>query len=225
MPEPLFADRAEAGRLLAAKIAALKLERPVVYALPRGGAPVAFEIAKAIGAPLDLVLVRKIGVPSQPELAVGSIVDGERPDIIVNQNIVAAAGVSEAAFKAIAARELAEIERRRVLYGAHRQPVRAEGRSVVLVDDGVATGASMRAAITAMRRRRPRLLIAAAPVAAPDTARDLACAADRFICLAAPSAFGGVGAFYRDFHQLEDAEVLKVLADADALGLGAEQAH
>lgn len=222
MLQPLFDNRAEAGRLLAAKIVALKLERPAVYALPRGGAPVGLEIAKAIGAPLDLLLVRKIGLPTHPELAAGSIIDGERPDIIVNPDIIAASGLSRAAFDAIAARELAEIERRRALYGAERSPISAEGRSVILVDDGVATGASMRAAIAAMRRRRPRLLLAAAPVAAPDTARDLARAADRFICLAAPETFQGVGAFYRDFHQLDDADVLAALAEADALGLNAE---
>jgi putative phosphoribosyl transferase len=221
----LFADRAEAGRRLAGQLMTLQLDRPIVYALPRGGVPVAYEVADALGAPLDLVLVRKIGVPSQPELAAGSIVDGDRPEVIVNRDVVAACGINSETFKAIAERELAEIERRRTLYGAAHAPVPAFGRTVILVDDGVATGASMAAAITAMRRRGAKYIVAAAPVAAPDTARELAQSADRFVSLAIPQRFTSVGRYYEDFHQLGDEEVLDVLAKANARKLGPVETH
>lgn len=214
MLELPFPDRAAAGRALAAALAARAFKRPVVYALPRGGVPAAVEIAKALDAPLDLLLVRKIGAPGQEELAAGSIVDGERPDLILNEEIIAALGMSRAQIDSVAARELREIERRRALYLPGRAPVSAAGRTAILVDDGVATGASMKAAIAAVRRRTPERIVVAVPVAAPDTAAELASLADDVVCLATPARFGAVGLYYRDFHQLEDDEVIALLAAA-----------
>ena len=214
MAEPLFTDRASAGRLLAAELAKRALERPIIYALPRGGVPVALEIARALRAPLDLLLVRKIGVPWHSELAAGSIVDGEHPDIVVNENVVRAVGLSSAELSLAAARELREIERRRAIYLPGRRPLSAEGRTAILVDDGIATGASMRVAITAIRRRKPLRIIVAVPVVAPDTAAALGALADEIVFLAAPQPFHAVGLHYRDFHQLDDEEVIALLAEA-----------
>jgi putative phosphoribosyl transferase len=214
MAEPLFIDRASAGRLLAAELVKRTFAQPVVYALPRGGVPVALEIAKALKAPLDVLLVRKIGVPWRSELAAGSIVDGEHPDIVRNEDVIRDAGVSEADFAEGAAIELREIERRRRLYAPERAPVSAEGRSAILVDDGIATGASMRAAIIAVRRRKPMRIIAAVPVVAPATAAELRALADDVVCLAEPPLFFAVGAHYLDFHQLDDGEVTVLLAQA-----------
>jgi putative phosphoribosyl transferase len=196
------------------------LEHPVIYALPRGGVPVAAEIAKALDAPLDLLLVRKIGVPWHEELAAGSIVDGERPDVVVNESIMRAARVSEADFAESAARELREIERRRALYLPGRRPIPAEGRTAILVDDGIATGASMRAAITAVRRRKPRRIIVAVPVLAPETAAAFRALADDVVYVAAPQLFRAVGLHYRDFHQLDDGEVTALLSQAQARANG-----
>jgi putative phosphoribosyl transferase len=208
---PIFTDRAEAGRLLGNKLAKRGYEDPVVYALPRGGVAVAVEIAEILGAPLDLLLVRKIGVPGYAELAAGSIVDGERPDIIVNEHVAIAARLSRAQIEAAGRRELEEIERRRALYLPGRAPISAQGRTAILVDDGIATGASIKAAITAIRRRAPRRVVIAVPVAAADTAAELAERSDEFVCLAAPRDFGSVGYYYLDFHQLDDDEVVALL--------------
>lgn len=209
----LFHDRAAAGRLLALELQKLAPADPVVYALPRGGVAVGAEIAKALSAPLDLVFVRKIGVPQQPELAAGSIVDGDTPELIVNEEIVRAAGLRETQLERLAQAALKEIERRRALYLPGREPIAAHGKTAILVDDGVATGASMRAAIAGVRRRGPKRVIAAVPVAPPGTAELLAAAVDDFVCLSIPSQFAGVGAFFRDFHQLDDAEVIALLAE------------
>lgn len=216
-----FPDRAAAGRALAAELLERGLEDPVVYALPRGGVPVAAEIARALKAPLDLLLVRKIGAPGQEELAAGSIVDGERPDIILNEDVVAGFAITPAEIQSVAARELREIERRRALYLPGRPPVSTKGRTAILVDDGVATGASMKAAIAAVRRREPKRVVVAVPVAAPDTAAELSMLADEIVCLATPARFGAVGFYYRDFHQLEDDEVIALLT---ASGGGAQTA-
>ncbi len=208
---PLFDDRAQAGHMLAGKLRGRAYPDPVVYALPRGGVAVAIEIAEALRAPLDLVLVRKIGVPGYEELAAGSIVDGERPDIIMNEDVARAAHLSRAEIEAAGARQLEEIERRRALYLPGRAPIPAKNRTAILVDDGIATGASMKAAILAIRRRSPRRIVIAVPVAAADTAAELAELADEFVCLAAPRNFGSVGFYYRDVHQLDDDEVVALL--------------
>jgi putative phosphoribosyl transferase len=211
MIRTLFADRTEAGRLLGAKLEKRALEAPVVYALPRGGVAVAVEIAEMLSAPLDLLLVRKIGVPGYEELAAGSIVDGSQPDIIFNEDVLLEANLSRARVEAAGRRELEEIERRRALYMPGRAPISAKDRTVILVDDGIATGASMKAAVTAIRRRAPRRVVIAVPVAAADTAAELAELVDEFVCLAAPPRFGAVGYYYRDFHQLDDDEVVALL--------------
>jgi putative phosphoribosyl transferase len=207
-----FPDRAAAGRALGAELQRRGLEAPIVYALPRGGVPVAVEIAATLSAPLDLLLVRKIGVPGHEEWAAGSIVDGERPDIVLNSDVMQAVGLSQTDIAEAARRQLREIERRRAIYAPGRAPISAKGKTAILVDDGVATGASMKAAITAVRRRGPKRVVVAVPVASPDTATELAALADEIVVLAAPANFRAVGLYYQDFHQLEDAEVVRLLA-------------
>lgn len=208
----MFSNRPAAGRQLAVRLAAMHLERPVVLALPRGGVPVGFAIAQALGAPLDLVLVRKLGAPDQPELALGAVVDGSRPEIVLNDDIVRHLGVSERWIEAAAERQLAEIERRRSLYFAGRARVPLAGRTAIVVDDGIATGATMEAALHATRRAGPAALVLAVPVAPPDTLERLRSQVDQVVCLAAPAFFPAVGAFYRDFEQVEDKTVADLLA-------------
>ncbi len=217
-PRPLiFQDRAEAGRLLAGRLARMGLADPVIYALPRGGAPVAAEIARKLDAPLDLIFSRKIGAPRQPELALGAAVDGENPEIVVNADIVAAMGVGRKEIERLAAVQFEEIERRRALYLGNAAPVVASGRTAVLVDDGIATGASMEAAIHALKRRGPRTLVVAAPVAARSAVLRLGEQVDEIVTLAAPPTFCAIGEFYLDFHQLDDAEVMALMADFAAM--------
>jgi putative phosphoribosyl transferase len=213
----IFTDRAAAGRALATRIAQLAPPRPVVYALLRGGAPVALEIAKALKAPLDLLFVRKIGAPRNEELAAAAVVDGEQPEIVFNRDVMRAVRLTEADIEARARPQLQEIERRRALFMPGRRPVAARGRTAILVDDGVATGASMRAAIAAARRRAPQRIIVAVPVASPQAASELGELADDVVCLATPDDFFGVGAFYRDFHQLTDKEIVDLLAGYPAM--------
>ncbi|WP_372623028.1 phosphoribosyltransferase [Falsiroseomonas sp.] len=191
---------------------ALRLRDPVVYALPRGGVPVAAEVAAALGAPLDLVLVRKIGAPGQPELAIGAVVDGDNPEVVLNADIVAATGATSAFIAAARRRELAEIERRRARYLAGRAPMDPTGRAAVLVDDGIATGASARVALHALRRRGAARLVLAVPVAPPETLQALRGEVDEIVCLLEAELFFGIGAFYRDFHQLSDEEVIASIA-------------
>lgn len=209
-----FSNRASAGDLLAEELATRRYMAPVVYALPRGGVPVAAPIAEALSAPLDLLLVRKIGAPGHEELAAGSIIDGEEPDIVLNEDVIRALGIGDESLRRAAKAELAEIERRRALYMPGKAPTSAKGKTAILVDDGVATGASMRAAITAVRRRAPQCIVVAVPVAARDTADELRALADDVVCLAEPERFGAVGYYYEDFHQLTDDEVIALLAQA-----------
>jgi putative phosphoribosyl transferase len=209
-----FVDRASAGRSLAREIARRGFKQPVVYALPRGGVPVAAPIAAALDAPLDLLMVRKLGVPSQPELAAGSIVDGEKPDIILNERIVQAAGLTGDDLKRLGDAELKEIERRRRIYLPDRAPISAQGKTAILVDDGIATGASIRAAITAVRRRNPLRIVVAVPVASREAIEDLQKVVEEVICLMIPPRFGAVGYHYDDFDQVRDDEVIALLASA-----------
>ncbi|MGE5712319.1 MAG: phosphoribosyltransferase [Betaproteobacteria bacterium] len=209
-----FADRVEAGRMLGARLAALQLVNPVVLALPRGGVPVALEVARALDAPLDLLLVRKIGVPWQPELAVAAVMDGTEPVVVVERHIQAEAGVKQEYIEQRAKEELAEIERRRRTYLAERAPVAVAGRTAIVVDDGIATGTTMRAALKGLRRRNPARLVLAVPVAPPDTIEELRQEVDDVVCLAQPSFFGAIGYFYRDFHQLSDDEVIALMRQA-----------
>lgn len=215
MPRKLiFADRTEAGALLAEKVAALELADPVVLALPRGGVPVAAEIAARLGAPLDVAFVRKLGAPAQPELAIGAVADGDSPEIVVNHKIVAALDVDESFIAAEAARELAVLDRRRREYAAFRPDVPLTGRSVIVVDDGVATGMTMRAALRSVRKKEPARLIAAVPVASREAARMLAREADAVVYLGAARNFGAVGAYYREFGQLGEEDVARLLRAA-----------
>ncbi|MGA0610791.1 phosphoribosyltransferase [Caldimonas sp. KR1-144] len=206
-----FADRAEAGRLLAAALRPLQLEHPVVIALPRGGVPVAAEVARELQAPLDLILVRKIGAPTQPELAVAAIVDGEPPQIVRDATTMAMTGADEAYVQRVAAEEQRENLRRRQAYLHGRAPLPLAGRTAILVDDGIATGTTVRAALAALRQRGPARLVLAVPVAPPDTVAALRGAVDELVCLRQPGFFHAVGVHYADFHQVEDREVVDAL--------------
>ena len=209
-----FMNRVEAGRLLGQRLATLKLVDPVVLALPRGGVPVAAEVARALRAPLDLLMVRKIGAPGQREVAVAAVVDGDHPEIVVDEETLSLSGAGRAYVEAEAARELKEVERRRALYLRGRSPVPLAGRSVVLVDDGIATGTTVRAALKALQRSNAARLVLAVPVAAADTAAQLRAEVDDLVCLSQPEFFDAVGAHYRDFHQIEDEEVIALLDTA-----------
>ncbi len=209
-----FMDRADAGRRLAEKLRHLKDRSPVVLALPRGGVPVGFEIAHELDAPLDLVLVRKIGVPWQPELALGAVTDGEQPETFIDRELATALAISDEYVKNETARQLEELERRRRIYCAGRAPLDIAGRTAIVVDDGIATGATMRVALRAARRRNPAWLVLAAPVAAPDTIAKLRPEADEVVCVDMPAGLGAIGFYYTDFHQVSDAEVTAILARA-----------
>jgi len=212
-----FTDRTEAGRALAQRLVRMSLGAPiVVLALPRGGVPVGAEIARALAAPLDLLLVRKIGAPWQRELAVAAVVDGQPPDIVVDEETMALTGVDQAYVEAEAAREAVEIERRRGVYLKGRAPVDVEGATVIVVDDGIATGTTVRAALKALRRRHPARLVLAVPVAPSDTLAALRAEVDDIVCLAEPFPFHAIGLHYVDFHQVGDNEVLAALAAANA---------
>lgn len=207
-----FIDRVDAGRKLAKALAACTEQRPIVLALPRGGVPVAAEIATALDAPLDLILVRKIGVPFQPELAMGAVVDGSEPMVVRYESVIRLAGVSEAEFNTIRDQEVAEIERRRKLYLGDRPHPQISGRTVIIVDDGIATGATTRAALQATRMRNPNKLVLAVPVAPTSTLRELRGEAEEIVCLEDYEDFGAIGLFYSDFRQISDDEVIDLLA-------------
>ena len=206
-----FTDREHGGRLLAASLTAMDLPRPVVYALPRGGVPVATEVARALHAPLDLIMVRKIGARFAPEFALAAVVDGERAETVVNQEILRLTGATEAFLEHARKRELQEIERRRSLYLGNHVPVAVAGHSAIIVDDGLATGATAKAALAAVKRRGAARAILAVPVAPVDTVEDLRRHADTVVCLHVAQDFPGVGAFYADFHQLTDEETVGLL--------------
>ena len=209
-----FQDRSAAGRLLAARLLSMKLPNPVVYALPRGGVPVGLEVARALHAPLELVLVRKIGTPGAPEVALGAVADGEDPQVVINEDIRRACGATDMRIARARDDALAEIERRRALYQQGRPPIDPVGRTAIVVDDGLATGATAKAALAALRRKRVGRTILAIPVAPKAELANLAVHADEIVCLIAASRFRGVGAFYDDFHQLTDAETIGLLRQA-----------
>jgi putative phosphoribosyl transferase len=207
-----FQNRTEAGRQLAAALLKYKDQQPVILALPRGGVVVAAEVAQALEAPLDLILVRKIGVPFQPELAMGAVVDGAQPVIVRNEDVIRMAGIQEADFKAVCEGELAEIERRRQRYLGGRERVEVKDRIAIVVDDGVATGATTRAALRAMRVRNPKKLVLAVPVAPTESLAELRTEADDLVCLEDHEAFGAIGFYYSDFRQVSDQQVIDTLA-------------
>lgn len=213
----LFVDRQDAGRRLAAELVRFAGQRPVVLALPRGGVPVGFEVARELAAPLDVILVRKIGLPWQPELAVGAIVDGERLDKVIDEELVDLAGVPEAYMEAEIAKQIREIERRRKLYFKGRRPTEVRRRTAIVVDDGIATGSTMRAALRAIRRRGPARLVLAVPVGPEKTVAALRSEVDELVCLVVPDDFLAIGQFYGDFRQVSDEEVVELLDRAAAL--------
>ncbi|MDH3228792.1 MAG: phosphoribosyltransferase [Alphaproteobacteria bacterium] len=211
MSPALFADREDAGRQLAARLLHFKTRDPVVLALPRGGVPVGREVAAALDAPMDLILVRKIGAPGQPELALGAVVDGARPELVINEDVKAMLHVTDDYIAQAEARQLEEIRRRRELWLGDRPRVAVEGKTALIVDDGIATGATVRAALHAVRRARPARLVLAAPVAPPDTIESLHDDADEIVCLATPEAFWAISTFYQDFPQVADTEVTAMM--------------
>lgn len=208
-----FIDRVQAGRLLGRALAAYRGRGDVlVLALPRGGVPVACEIASALGAQVDLIIVRKLGTPGQEELAMGAIASGGIR--VLNEDVVEPLGISERVIAEVETRERRELERREREYrGTHPRPAVA-GRCVILVDDGVATGATMRAAIAGLRRQQPARIVVAVPVAPPETVDVLKSEADEVVCLAAPEYFVAIGRWYVDFAQLSDDEVRRLLSRA-----------
>ena len=207
----VFADRADAGRKLAARLLKYKDKQPVVLGVPRGGVPVAFEVARALNAPLDVIIVRKLGAPGEPELGVGAVVDGDHPETILNPEVMSALRVSRAYLEREIQNQLKEIHRRNLLYRAGRVRIELKGRTVIVVDDGIATGGSIRAALRGVRQQAPKKVVLAVPVGPADTIASLRGEVDEIVCLSTPSMFFGIGEFYSDFHQLADAEVIRLL--------------
>ena len=212
---PGFADRRDAGRRLAEQLLPLVDADPVVVALPRGGVPVAEEVARALGAPLEILAVRKLGAPHNPEYGIGAIAeDGTR---VLDPEALAVLGIDNGTLAAITDRERQELDRRVATYRADRPPLGLEGRTVIVVDDGVATGVTDIAALRSIGRRRPRCLILAVPVVAPESIARLRAEADDVVCLLAPTPLYGVGQWYGDFSQVSDREVIDALnASTDA---------
>jgi putative phosphoribosyl transferase len=207
----MFRDRTEAGRQLAGALTRFRTLDPVVLALVRGGLPVAYEAAEALDAPLDIVLVRKIGAPSHPELALGAVADGPGPEIVVNEEILPLFGMTEEDARRAAGPPLEEIRRRRELYLRGRPRAEIAGKTAIVIDDGIATGATTRAALHAVRRQNPARLVLAVPVAPPDSLEAMRREADEVVCLQTPEPFFAIGCFYMDFHQIGDDEVIDLL--------------
>ncbi len=215
----MFNDRDDAGRQLAEAVAAAAPRAPVVLALPRGGVPVARPVARRLGAPLDLLLVRKLGVPGQPELAAGAVVDGAAHEVVFNADVLRMTGLAEGDFDHAIRDKLKEIEARRQSYLQGRAPVDVEGRTAIVVDDGIATGATVRAALKALRRRAPQAIWLAVPVAPREAIAEMEPLVDRLICLEVPPMFYAVGAHYARFDQVDDAEVVAGMrAEAEQSG-------
>jgi putative phosphoribosyl transferase len=212
----MFMDRTEAGRRLAVVIAGKQYDNPIVLALPRGGIPVALEIARALHVPMDLLLVRKVGVPFQPELAAAAIVDGARPHIVLNPPVLRAAGLDAEDLADDIEREKRELERRRTAYLKGRKRSSVKGRTAIIVDDGIATGTTVRAALEALRNEGPTRVVLAIPVAPHDALEELAHLVDEIVCLEQPEPFYAIGAHYSDFGQLSDADVAHFMDSAEA---------
>jgi putative phosphoribosyl transferase len=210
----MFDDRQQAGRQLATELAALRLQQPVVLALPRGGVPVAAEVAATLDAPLDLIIVRKVGAPGNPELAVAAIVDGDPADVVLNREIIETYALGNSDLAALIKSERPELERRRLAYRGDRHPLSVDGRTAILVDDGAATGTTMKVAIRALRRRSPREIVVALPVAPPETVAELALEADRVVCLRQPARFMALSRHYLTFPQLSDGDVTTAVSES-----------
>jgi len=206
----MFADRREAGRKLAAELLEYKGKDAVVVAIPRGGVVVADEVARELNCPLDLIIPRKIGAPGNPELAIGAVAGAGK--VIINENLKYGLGVSDGYLDEEIKRQLKEIERRRGMYFGGKPPTGFKDKTVILVDDGLATGYTATAAVSAIREERPREIILAVPVAPRDTCQALSKKVDKMICLSAPEMFYAVGQFYQDFSQTTDDEVIEILS-------------
>jgi predicted phosphoribosyltransferase len=219
MQPPYFRDRKEAGRLLAARLAAYT-NRPdvLVLALPRGGVPVAYEVARALKAPLDVFIVRKLGVPGHEELAMGAVATGGVR--VLNDAIVNALRIPESVIDMVAAKEEQELARREHLYRGNRPAPDVRGRTVILVDDGLATGATMLAAIKALQQQKPARIVVAVPTAAPETCEELRAEVDHVVCAITPQPFHAVGLWYQDFSQTTDEEVRNLLSLSPGAGKG-----
>lgn len=212
----IFKDREEAGRQLAGRLAHYREEDAVVLALPRGGVPVGYEVARVLGAPLDVFVARKLGAPGQPELAIGAIAPGGVR--VVNDRIVRQLGVSEEWIEAVAEKELEEVKRRMRRFRGERFEPEVGGRTVILVDDGIATGMTVRAAIQAVREKAPRRIVLAVPVCAGITAEALSSEVDELVCLKIPEDLWAIGFWYENFHQLDDEEVVTLLERGRTIG-------
>ena len=208
-----YQDRRHAGRVLAAALQKYAGRRDVVVlAVPRGGVPVAYEIATRLGVPLDVFVVRKLGLPGHEELAMGAIASGGV--LVLNRSVVDQLEISEATLRRVTAKEQAELARREQLYRQGRPPLDVTGKTCILVDDGLATGSTMRAAIAALRQRGAREIVVAVPIAAPSTCEELESVADEVVCAATPEPFHAVGLWYADFEQTTDEEVRELLEAA-----------
>lgn len=212
---PQFEDRRQAGGLLAADLRRFRHDDPVVLALPRGGVPIAYEIAEALGAPLDVILVRKIGAPGHSEYAIGAVVDGTEPQLVLNDEAIRTLRVSNAYVATEKDHQLSEIERRRKLYRQGRPAIPVKGRTVLVVDDGIATGATVKAALVSLSRAGAGRMILAVPVASTQALTELAPLADQIVCLASPTPFQAVGLHYLDFEQVSDDQVVELLRRAE----------
>lgn len=210
----MFEDRHAAGKALAGRLRDYSKPAPIVFALPRGGIPVAAAVAEALDTPLDVILVRKLGAPGHDELAIGAIVDGGSPTIVLYKDAVDETGASEGFIEAAKSAALSEIERRRRIFLGDASPASPAGRNIIIIDDGLATGATMEAAIDAMRKVGASHITVAVPVAPAEAAARFRRLADDFICLETPSMFWAVGQQYRNFRQLTDADVVAILKDA-----------
>jgi putative phosphoribosyl transferase len=210
----VFADRRDAGRRLAAELLLRQYADPVILALPRGGVPVGFEVARSLGAALDVLLVRKIGAPGQPELGLGAVADGAEPQIVVDEELVRWVAPPPGYVEQEIARQLAEVERRQQLYAGARPPLSVAGRTAIVVDDGIATGGTARAALRAVRRLDPRRLVLAVPVASENVLEALVREADEVVAVSRPLRLHAVGAHYEDFTQTSDEEVIRLLDEA-----------
>lgn len=209
---PRFIDRRDAGQRLAARLKSRPFSDPVVLALPRGGVPVGFEVAHALDAPLDVLLVRKLSAPGFEELGIGAVIDGTQPQLVLDAETIAMLRVTPAYVDQERDRQLVEIERRRRLYRGELPAVSVEGRTAIIVDDGIATGGTVLVALRALSKVSPKSIVVAVPVAPPETLAKLSIEADDVVCLATPSPFGSVGRYYDDFTQTSDEEVIRLLA-------------
>jgi putative phosphoribosyl transferase len=210
----MFYDRRQAGKRLAEKLLRYKDEQPVILALPRGGVPVAFEVAMKLRAPLDIVIVRKLGAPGQKELAIGALVEAKKPLVFLNNYIMNALQVNESYLEEEIANKTEEMKRRQKMYRGEEQRTPLKNKTVIVVDDGIATGASMRAALMGLRADEPKKIILAVPVAPPDIIEELEQLVDEVVCLETPAIFFAVGEHYTDFSQTTDDEVIALLDEA-----------